>query len=115
MRTVGGNHVELGSRRKAVDGWNDLGLETFQLAYLRDKEQREVDFVVVKDGQPWFLAEVKHSRTAVSETLAHYQRQTGAPYAFQVVLEADFVNADPFRKPGPPLMVPARTLLSQFL
>lgn len=26
-----------------VDGWNDLGLGRFELRYLRDKQQREVD------------------------------------------------------------------------
>ena len=31
---------------KAVDGWNDLGLGRFELGYLRDKEKREVDFLV---------------------------------------------------------------------
>ncbi len=47
---------------KAVDGWNDLGLGRFQLGYLRDKAKREVDFVIIRDGKPWFLAEVKNGR-----------------------------------------------------
>ena len=37
---------------KAVEGWNDLGLGRFELGYLRDKEKREVDFVVVRDDHP---------------------------------------------------------------
>ena len=40
---------------KAVEGWNDMGLGAFELGYLRDKAQREVDFVVARDGEPWFL------------------------------------------------------------
>ena len=100
---------------KAVDGWNDLGLGRFDLGYLRDKEKREVDFVVARDGQPWFLAEVKHRETALSPALAHYQQQVGAPFAFQVVMEADYVDKDCFATAGPPLVVPARTLLSQLL
>ena len=100
---------------KAVDGWNDLGLGRFELGYLRDKEKREVDFLVARDGRPWFLAEVKHRETALGPALAHFQRQVGAPFAFQVVLDADFVDADCFASAGPPRVVPARTLLSQLL
>jgi hypothetical protein len=38
-----------------------------------------------------------------------------APLAFQVVLDADYVDADCFARPGGPLVVPARTFLSQLL
>ena len=100
---------------KAVDGWNDMGLGRFELGYLRDKDKREVDFVVARDGEPWFLAEVKHRETRPSPALAHYQRQVGAPFAFHVVVDADHVDADCFMAPGPPLVVPARTLLSQLV
>ena len=39
----------------------------------------------------------------------------GAPFAFHVVVNADYVGADCFAVPGPPLVVPARTLLSQLV
>ena len=100
---------------KAVDAWNDMGLGRFELGYLRDKDKREVDFVVARDGEPWFLAEVKHRENRPSPALVHYQRQVGAPFAFHVVMDADPVDADCFRAPGPPLVVPARTLLSQLV
>ena len=100
---------------KAVDGWNDLGFGKFQLAYLRDKEQREVDFIVIRDGAPWFLAEVKLSEQSISPALKHFQEQVKAPFAFQVVVEADYVDADCFATPRGPLAVPARTFLSQLL
>jgi predicted AAA+ superfamily ATPase len=100
---------------KAVDGWNDMGLGQFQLGYLRDKEGREVDFVVVRDGAPWFLVEVKHGQSPIGPGLAHYQGQTGAPFAFQVEMETGYVDADCFAKPRGPLAVPARTFLSQLL
>jgi len=100
---------------KAVDGWNDLGLGRFQLSYLRDKSGNEVDFVVVRDGQPWFLVEVKHRREAMGRALKSFQEQTKAPFAFQVVLQADYVDGDCFARPGAPIAVPAKTLLSQLL
>ncbi len=100
---------------KAVEGWTDLGLGTFDLGYLRDKQQREVDFIIVRDGKPWFLVEVKTGDDALSPSLKYFQDQLNAPHAFQVVLEADFVKADCFAARPQPLVVPARTFLSQML
>ena len=100
---------------KAVEGWNDMGLGRFDLGYLRDKEKREIDFLVARDGKPWFLAEVKYREESLSRTLQYYQEQVNAPFAFQVVVDAAYVNADCFTTPGRPLVVPARTFLSQLL
>ena len=99
---------------KAVEGWTDLGLGDFELRYLRDKEKREVDFLVVRDRKPWFLVEMKHRDTVLSPSLGHFQREVKAPHAFQAVLELDHVEADCFRT-REPTVVPARTLLSQLL
>lgn len=100
---------------KAVEGWNDLGLGNCQLGYLRDKNQREVDFLVVRDGKPWFLVEVKQHDEALGGALKYYQDQIKAPFAFQVVIDADYVDANCFASPRGPMVVPARTLLSQLL
>jgi predicted AAA+ superfamily ATPase len=99
---------------KAAEGWTDLGLGNYELRYLRDKLKREVDFVVVRDGKPWFLVEVKKADAHLSPTLAHFQAQTGAEHAFQVVLDLPYEEANCFahRKP---IVVPAKTFLSQLL
>lgn len=99
---------------KAVEGWTDLGFGDFELRYLRDKQKREVDFLVVRDRQPWFLVEVKLTDTSLSPSLAYFQSQTKAPHAFQVVLNLPYEPADCF-KIGHPVVVPARTFLSQLL
>lgn len=100
---------------KAVDGWNDMGLGAFELGYLRDKEKREVDFIVVRDRKPWFLVEVKHRDESLDTNLKYYQDQTKAPFAFQVVVDAEYVDADCFASSRGPIVVPARTFLSQLL
>ena len=101
---------------KAVDGWNDLGLGDFELGYLRDKEKREVDFVVIRSGRPWLLAEVKYRDESLSPHLRYYQDRLDAPFAFQVTVDAHHVERDCFAEPGRrPIVVPARTLLSQLL
>ena len=97
---------------KAVNLWTETGQGAFELRYLRDKEKREVDFLVVRDDQPWFLVEVKQAERSLSPALEYYQRQTGASHAFQAVVEMPFVAADCFDQ-SKPIVVPARTLLSQ--
>lgn len=100
---------------KAVHWWTDLGLGTFGLHYLRDKAKREVDFLVVRDGKPWFLVEVKSTdRGSVSPALSYYLEQTGAEHAFQIAFDLDYVDRDCFEARRP-LIVPASTLLSQLV
>lgn len=99
---------------KAVEGWTDLGLGSFELRYLRDKLKREVDFLVVRDRKPWFLIEVKSRDTKLSNSLHHFQRETKAKHAFQAVAELSYVPADCFGR-ADPTVVPMRTLLSQLL
>lgn len=100
---------------KAVEGWTDLGLGEFHLGYLRDKSGREIDFLVVRDRRPWMLVEVKKADERMSPHLEHFQRLLGAPHAFHAVLDAPYINADCFSRPGKATVVPARTLLSQLL
>ncbi|MBR6587518.1 MAG: ATP-binding protein [Kiritimatiellae bacterium] len=97
---------------KAVEGWTDLGYGEFSLGYLRDKSRREVDFVVTRDGIPWFLVEVKKSDTSLSEALAFFQKRTGAAHAFQVVMDAAYGEYDCFAIHSPKV-VSAKTFLSQ--
>ena len=99
---------------KAAEGWTDLGFGDFELRYLRDKQKREVDFLLVKDRKPWLLVEVKMGETSLSPSLAYFQGQTKAAHAFQVVMNLDYQPADGF-KAHRPVVVPAKTFLSQLL
>ncbi len=92
-----------------------MGLGNFQLGYLKDRNQREIDFIVIKDGKPWFLAEVKYADKTTSPSLQFFQEQTKAPFAFQIVIKADYVDADCFSPQDRPMIVPAKTFLSQLL
>lgn len=99
---------------KAVECWTDLGLGDFELFYLRDKQKREVDFLVVRDRKPWFLVEAKKGREHISPALAHFQRATSAEHAFQVSFDEPFVSRSPFDF-ATPVIVAARTLFSQLV
>ncbi|HTS04870.1 MAG TPA: hypothetical protein VMP68_04745, partial [Candidatus Eisenbacteria bacterium] len=94
--------------------WTDLGLGDFELRYLRDKQKREVDFVVVKDRKPWFLVEVKMSDQTLSPALGYFQAQTNAQHSFQVVMNLPYQQADCFRIHRA-VVVPAKSFLSQLL
>lgn len=100
---------------KAVEGWTDVGLGTFKLHYLRDKRKQEVDFVVIRDGKPWMLVEVKSGGENITPALRAFQAATNAPHAFHLVMDMPYEAVDCFAEPGRPFVVPARTLLSQLL
>ena len=97
---------------KAVDMWNDLGLGDYALYYVRNKAKAEVDFLVSKNGAPWFLVEAKTSDTVISHALAAMQRATGAAHAFQVVRDLPYSEVDAFSY-HEPVAVSAQSFLSQ--
>lgn len=98
---------------KAVHFWTDIGLGSFTLHYLRDLDQNEVDFLVTQNGEPWFLVEVKNTDNhRISPALYDFQKKTGAKHAFQVILNMPYISQDCFSMTKP-VIVPARTLLSQ--
>lgn len=99
---------------KAVQFWTDSGLGNYGLYYLRDKSKREVDFLVTKEGEPWFLVETKTADKGISPALHYFKKETKAPFAFQVSFERPFVDRDCFAI-REPVFVPARTLLSQLV
>ena len=100
---------------KAVHFWTDSGFGRYDLHYIRDKDQREVDFLVTRNEKPWFLVEVKISdNKAVSPALSYFQQATGAKHAFQVVIDLPWVNQNCFKEMRP-IIVPARTFLSQLV
>lgn len=100
---------------KAVHFWTDCGFGEYGLYFLRDKEKREVDFLVTKNQVPWFLVEVKSANNSgVSKSLYHFQKQTGAKHAFQVVFNMDYVDQDCFSYTEP-VIAPMSTFLSQLV
>lgn len=100
---------------KAVQWWTDIGLGRYQLYFIRDKEKREVDFLVTRGEKPWLLVEVKTSgKTKLSRNLARFKEKTGAPHALQVAMDLNFVDADCFAGQNL-IIVPAKTFLSQLV
>jgi len=100
---------------KAVHFWTDIGFGDYDLYFLRDKEKREVDFMVTKNNNPWFLVEVKSaSNKSISKNLVYFYNQLNAPYAFQASFDMEYIDKDVFSVKGP-VIVPLRTMLSQLI
>lgn len=57
----------------------------YQLRYIRDKEKREVDFVLLRDKKICEIIEVKWSDTEIDSSLQYYQKKLNPPQATQIV------------------------------
>ncbi len=69
---------------KAIHFWRDLGFGNFGLYFVRDRDRREVDFLISKDHKPLLLVETKVSETQMSESLISYAEKLRIP-AIQLV------------------------------
>ena len=65
----------------------DWGHQPLDLHFVRDKEKREVDFLVTREEKPWLLVEVKLSRTAPERALHYFADRLGVKHKFLVVAE----------------------------
>ena len=60
-----------------------------QLHYIRNLEQREVDFLVTIDRKPWFCVEVKATAKNMVPSLKYFGERLRIPFMYQVVKEED--------------------------
>jgi hypothetical protein len=67
----------------------DWGLPPLELHYARDREKREVDFLLTLSRKPWALIEAKLSDTSPGPAMSYFAERLGAPHRIQVVLECE--------------------------
>lgn len=70
---------------KRIQFREDLEGYRYELRYIRDKEKREVDFVILKDGIIEELIEVKYADPDISQSLRYYAEKLNPPKATQIV------------------------------
>lgn len=98
---------------KAVHYWNDTGQGEYGLYFIRDKDQNEVDFLVVENGEPWMLIEVKSSEDRpLSKSLKKFQEQLKPKYSVQLAYDMSYVDFD-VRDIKKAKIMPMSTFLSQ--
>ncbi len=73
---------------KTVHFLNDYEGYNAQLHYLRDKEKREVDFLVTVDRKPWFSVEVKRSDTEIPTPMRYFKEKLNIPFSYLVTLNS---------------------------
>lgn len=71
--------------KRTIDYWNDFGVCTADLLYIRDKEKREVDLVVVVDKKPFLLIEIKLSDPTPSPNLLRFGESIGCKNFLQII------------------------------
>ena len=54
-------------------------------------------------------------KESLSKNLLYFQKQLNVPHVMQVVMEADYIDEDCFNHPYEPIIVPAKTFLSQLI
>lgn len=64
---------------KAAQLWTDLGFANVSLHFIRDRDGREVDFLMCKERKPWFLVECKLCDTRLSNHLMFFANRLGVP------------------------------------
>ncbi len=80
---------------KAVQQWTDLGYASLGLHFVRDRDQREVDFLVTRNRKPWFLVEAKLAETQFSPSLKFYSQKLNVPGLQIVLKEGHYRREDP--------------------
>ena len=83
----------------------DVKGEDYQLFYLKNKDKKEVDFLIVQDSRPVCMLEVKSSQDTVSEGLNLFLRYFKKIKAIQLVQklkrEKTFPKGIQIRKASP--------------
>jgi predicted AAA+ superfamily ATPase len=69
--------------------FTEMGLGVFETMYIRDKENREVDFVLIKDNKPVALFETKEGDSEISPS---------GRYFWEKARDPSLPGPSPFRK-----------------
>lgn len=87
------NLLAVGLLRMAAR-FTEMGLGVFELMYIRDKEKREVDFVLIKDNRPIALFEAKAGDEPIHPSGKYFAKKLGIPF-YQISPRHERVEAFP--------------------
>jgi predicted AAA+ superfamily ATPase len=77
---------------KLCDAWTDWGFGDFTLYYVRDREKREVDFLITDRQKPYALVEAKLKARAADPNLRYFANRLKPKYIVQCVREPEGFN-----------------------
>lgn len=67
----------------------DWGFEPLKLHFIRDKEKREVDFLITQNDKPWLLIEAKYARPDPTPDLHYFSKHLGIKNKLLVVAKLE--------------------------
>ncbi len=70
---------------KACDYWTDSGHGAFKLFYLKNKQKKEIDFLIVRDNKPWVAVECKSGKEEPSPNFKIFLQYIKCDYAIQIL------------------------------
>lgn len=79
---------------KTCDFWTDTGEGVFDLHFLRNKEKQEIDFLIVRDGEPWLPVEVKTSDAGLSPNWKKFAPMLPCKRGLQIVRKPEWTLHD---------------------
>lgn len=72
--------------------------ETMELRYLRDRDKRQVDFIVLKNKKPIFAVACKTGEKELSKNIIYFKNRTQIPRFYQAHLGTkDYVHESGIR------------------
>lgn len=75
---------------KACHYWTDTAQGEFDLRFIRNKDKREVDFLIVRDNEPWLMIECKSNSKIPSPNLTFFSTILKPAHCFQLVSDQKF-------------------------
>jgi uncharacterized protein len=75
--------------RSLADFWTDGGYGTFDLRYVRTRDGKESDFLILRDEKPWLLVEVKMSRSTIERHHLQNRQSLGVDVPFVQIVRQD--------------------------
>jgi len=78
--------------KSMIERWNDQGIGDYSLSYIRTKEGKESDFLIVKDQNPWCLFEAKLKDQPIEKHHYKHARLLGNIPVVQICFEENVVK-----------------------
>jgi uncharacterized protein len=75
----------------------DVNGDALELRYLRDRDKREIDFVIIKNGTPLFAVECKTGEKSLSKHIPYFAARTDIPVFYQVHMGNKWTEIDEHR------------------
>lgn len=73
---------------KYADWMREVEGVDIELRYVRDREGREVDFLLLRERRPWVLVEARVAKEGPDRSFSYFRERMGVPIAYVVTKES---------------------------